>query len=125
MAGESKSGGNQDGGSFLQLIPLALIAFQAAGQMAASRLLAFNEIPTTVLTSLYYDLASDPGILDPVSENVKRNRRFVAVVGVIAGAVAGGWLARGTGGISVALWIAAGTKFCIACMWWVWRSEGL
>lgn len=108
---------------FLELITIALIAFQSSGQMAASRLLGFNEIPTTVLTSLYYDLASDPGLLLPFSQNVKRNRRFNAVVGVIAGAIVGGWLARATGGIETALWVAAGSKVVIAMSWMVWKGK--
>ncbi|WEW56920.1 hypothetical protein PRK78_002378 [Emydomyces testavorans] len=112
-----------DTATLLQLIPIALVAFQSSGQMAASRLLGFSEIPTTVLTSLYYDLASDPGLLLPLAQNVKRNRRFNAVVGVVVGAIAGGWLARATGGIEAALWIAAGSKFVIANSWWFWKGS--
>lgn len=108
---------------FLELITIALVAFQSSGQMAASRLLGFNEIPTTVLTSLYYDLASDPGLLLPFSQNVKRNRRFNAVVCVVAGAIAGGWLARATGGIETALWVASGSKVVIAASWIVWKGK--
>ncbi|EAS28556.3 uncharacterized protein CIMG_09760 [Coccidioides immitis RS] len=112
-----------DKAMFLELVPIALVAFQSSGQMAASRLLGFNEIPTTVLTSLYYDLASDPGLLLPLSQNVKRNRRLNAAIGVIAGAIFGGWLARATGGIETALWIAAASKFVIANSWLFWKGE--
>ncbi|KAK2746932.1 hypothetical protein FQN57_002504 [Myotisia sp. PD_48] len=108
---------------FLQLIPLAMVALQSAGQMAASRALAFTEIPTTVLTSLYYDLASDPALGAGWSENVKRNRRSAAVVAVVAGAVAGGWMGRAIGGISVGLWITAGCKILIVCAWFVWNDS--
>ncbi|PGH16502.1 hypothetical protein AJ80_05187 [Polytolypa hystricis UAMH7299] len=106
---------------FLQLIPLSLIAFQCAGQMAASRLLSFNEIPTTVLTSVYYDIASDPGILHSFSKNLKRNRRCASVVAIVGGAILGGWLARLRGGIATAFWIAAGLKFCVMLSWWFWK----
>jgi hypothetical protein len=110
-------------GSYLKLIPLALVAFQSAGQMAGSRLLSFNEIPTTVLTSVYYDMAADPGLLDPITRNVKRNRRFAAVVCVLGGAITGGWICKSTGGISTSLWIAAASKMCIATGWWFWKES--
>ncbi|EEP79838.1 predicted protein [Uncinocarpus reesii 1704] len=112
-----------DTAMYLDVIPIALVAFQSSGQMAASRLLGFSEIPTTVLTSLYYDLASDPGLLLPLSQNVKRNRRFNAVIGVIAGAIVGGWLSRATGGIEAAMWIATGSKFVIANSWLLWKGK--
>ncbi|KAI2081702.1 hypothetical protein LOZ36_006128 [Ophidiomyces ophidiicola] len=115
--------GAPDRAVFLQLVPIALVAFQSAGQMAASRLLGFSEIPTTVLTSLYYDLAADPALLAPLRENVKRNRRFAAAVAVVAGAVLGGWLARATGGIETALWMAAATKFAVAVAWLCWPAS--
>lgn len=109
-------------GSYLKLIPLALMAFQSAGQMACSRLLAFYEIPTTVLTSVYYDMIADPGLLDPITSNVNRNRRFTAVIGVVGGAIIGGWICKSTGGISASLWIAAVSKLCIAAGWWCWKG---
>ncbi|KAK2731794.1 hypothetical protein FQN55_004451 [Onygenales sp. PD_40] len=109
--------------TFLKLIPLSLVAFQCAGQMAASRMLAFNEIPTTVLTSLYYDLVSDPALLRPIRTNVKRNRRVSAIIGVIGGAVIGGWLAKSTGGIATALWIAAASKLAVSAIWFAWKPE--
>lgn len=112
-----------DPGLFLKLIPLALIAFQSAGQMAASRLLSFNEIPTTVLTSVYYDLISDPALISPVPSNPKRNRRITGVVAVLCGAIVGGWLARTTGGISTSFWMAAALKMCMAVAWWLWKPE--
>ncbi|EER40923.1 DUF1275 domain-containing protein [Histoplasma capsulatum H143] len=92
---------------FLKLIPLSLVAFQCAGQMAASRQLGFSEIPTTVLTSLYYDLVSEPGIFRPFIRNRKANQRLTAIVGVIGGSVIGGSLSKSTGRVSPSLWIVA------------------
>lgn len=37
---------------FIEILPLAFLAFQAGGQIVASRTLGLNEIPTTVLTSV-------------------------------------------------------------------------
>jgi len=107
---------------FLKLIPLAMLAFQASGQMAASHLLDFPELPTTVLTSVYYDIAADPGLFQPLSGNVKRNRRLNAIIALVGGAVIGGWICRSTGGISTSLWIAAASKVCIAIIWWFWKT---
>jgi len=84
-----------------------------------SRLLGFNEVPTTVLTSVYCDLASDPAILK--RDNVKRNRRVAAVLAILIGGIAGGWISRSRAGMSVSLWIAAAIKMVIAVAWSAWR----
>jgi hypothetical protein len=104
--------------NFKELIPLGLLAFQSGGQMATSRLLGFNEIPTTVLTSVYCDLSSDPGILN--KSNVKRNRRAGAVLCILVGGIAGGWISRSPAGMSTSLWIAAAIKMAIALSWSLW-----
>lgn len=110
---------------FLELIPLALLAFQFGGQMAASRLMGFNEIPTVVLTSVYYDIASDPALTEGLTRNVKRNRRIGAVTAILVGAIAAGWLSRSEAEMQSALWISAFLKFCIAVGWWFWwPAEG-
>jgi hypothetical protein len=106
---------------FLELIPIAFLAFQSGGQVVTSRLLGFNEIPTTVLTSVYCDLISDPDIRK--KENVKRNRRFAAVVMLLLGGITGGWLSRSGVGMSMSLWVAAATKLAIACSWLVWMPR--
>ncbi|KAJ6116067.1 hypothetical protein N7523_006484 [Penicillium sp. IBT 18751x] len=112
-----------DGGPlFLELIPIALLAFQSAGAMTCSRSLGFNEIPTVVLTSVYFDIASDPKITDKPTTNVKRNRRIGGVVSLLVGAIAGGWLSRSSGGMMSALWMAAGLKFVAACGWLFWKG---
>jgi len=74
-----------------------------------------------VLTSVYCDLASDPKIL--ARDNVKRNRRVAAVLAILIGGIAGGWISRSKAGMSVSLWIAAGIKFAIAVSWSVWKPK--
>ncbi|KAG0651344.1 hypothetical protein D0Z07_1791 [Hyphodiscus hymeniophilus] len=106
---------------FLELLPLGFLAFQSGGQIVTSRLLGFNEVPTTVLTSVYCDLASDPNFLK--KDNVKRNRRLGAVLMILLGGIAGGWISRSKAGLSVTLWIAAAIKFGIACSWSLWRPK--
>jgi uncharacterized membrane protein YoaK (UPF0700 family) len=108
---------------YLQLVPLCLLSFQAGGQMAASRGVGFNELPTTVLTSLYYDISSDLKLLAAPKDNVKRNRRIAAVVSLVLGAIVGGWCRKATGTMVVALWIATGLKLAITLGWLLWRAE--
>lgn len=107
---------------FNELIPLAFLAFQSGGQMAASRLLGFNEVPTTVLTSVYCDFITDQKLLAGPSENVKRNRRFGAIATFLIGAICGGWLTRSTLGLQVALWISGGIKLVVTVAWFLWKA---
>lgn len=105
---------------FLELIPIALLAFQSAGSIAVTRALGFNEIPSVVLTSVYFDLASDPALVTGVAGNVKRNRRAGAVVMLVIGAIVGGWLSRSAGGMESALWLSGGIKFLLGFVWFGW-----
>ncbi|RDW79978.1 hypothetical protein BP6252_04616 [Coleophoma cylindrospora] len=105
---------------FIELIPLAFLAFQSGGQIVTSRLLGFNEVPTTVLTSVYCDLASDPNLLK--ADNVKRNRRACAVLAILVGGIIGGWMSRSSG-LSSALWLAAAIKISISIAWGFWRPN--
>lgn len=107
--------------NFYELLPLAFLAFQSGGQIVTSRLLGFNEVPTTVLTSVYCDLASDPKLFK--ADNVKRNRRAAAVVSILLGGIVGGWISRSSAGLSTNLWIAAAIKMAIALSWSLWTPE--
>lgn len=107
--------------NFIELVPLAFLAFQSGGQMVTSRLLGFNEVPTTVLTSVYCDLISDPKVLG--RDNIKRNRRCGAVLMILLGGIAGGWISRSKAGMSVSLWVAAAIKLGIACSWSLWKPK--
>jgi hypothetical protein len=106
------------------LAPLAMLAFQSAGQITMSRVLAYNELPTVVLTSTYCDLFIDPYLLtSPINENPKRNRRALSVVALLAGATIGGFLTR-DGDISNALWTTATVKIILAGIWLCWPGKG-
>jgi hypothetical protein len=107
--------------TFLELIPLSFLAFQSGGQIVTSRLLGYNEVPTTVLTSVYCDLASDPKLLAPFKKNIKRNRRVGTVVTFLLGGIAGGWLSRSSAGMSSALWLGGAIKMAIAMGWTFWK----
>lgn len=105
------------------LLPLAFLAFHFGGQIVASRVLQFNEVPTTVLTSLYCDFFSDPKLLAPISANPKRNRRFAAIVFHVAGVIISGWLQRTRGGMAAVLWLTAGLKMIISIAWLCWKPK--
>ncbi|KAK8152309.1 hypothetical protein BC567DRAFT_170401 [Phyllosticta citribraziliensis] len=102
-----------------ELGPIALLSFQGAAQIVVSRAVGLNEVPTLVLTSLLCDLFSDPSLVAPLSANAKRNRRVVAFVLTLLGAIAGGWISKKTGGIMCSLWVVAAIKFVVAVCW-IW-----
>ncbi|CEJ61958.1 Putative DUF1275 domain protein [Penicillium brasilianum] len=104
-----------------QEVPIVLLSLQSAGQIVASRALGFNEIPTVVITSLLCDLMSDPKLF--LLRNEKRNRRTIAFILTLVGAVVGGWVTKATGDIAPILWVAAGIKFIVAGAWGMWRTK--
>lgn len=117
-----------DAGSLLPedcivLVPLALLAVQSAGQIVLSRLLGYGEVTTLVLTSAYCDFIVDEHVFTaPLRAGVKRNRRVAAVVMLLCGAVAGGFLTR-NGDIALALWVAGSIKLLIAVVWMFWKGK--
>ncbi|KAI1134932.1 hypothetical protein F5Y05DRAFT_416830 [Hypoxylon sp. FL0543] len=102
---------------FVELAPVALLSFQAAGQIVNSRGLGISEVPTVVITSLLCDLVSDEHILDPVRENLKRNRRALAFVLTLLGAICGGWISKATGAVQPSLWFVGAIKGAITLSW--------
>lgn len=107
----------------MQILPISLLAFQAAGQICASRLLAFDEIPTVVLTTLLCDLLVDTKLyVRPWSANPKRNRRIAAFLALFLGAMTAGGLSKTTS-IASSLWLAVALKGTITLSWLVWRDD--
>ncbi|KAB5547219.1 DUF1275 domain protein [Coniochaeta sp. 2T2.1] len=103
-----------------QEAPIVLLSIQSAGQIVASRALGFNEMPTVVITSVLCDLMADPELFFP--RNNKRDRRVVAFVLTLVGAIAGGWITKTTVNIWPALWLVAGIKLAIVIAWVFWRE---
>lgn len=103
------------------LVPIALVAFQSCGQAVTSRALKYNSLTSVVLTSIYCDLFSDQNLF--AAQNVERNRRAVAPLLLLLGAVIGGLFAHSSFGIAGALWTAAGLKFLSAITWFFWPAE--
>lgn len=108
---------------WLSEIPIALLSFQSAGQIIGSRVLNLAEVPSVVLTSMLCDIASDPKLTAPMHENVKRNRRLMAFLAILIGAVLGGFISQGTGKMQVVLWIAGGLKLLIVLAWAYWPKR--
>jgi hypothetical protein len=99
----------------VSLIPA--LSFQAGIQIAVSRLLGFNELPINVVTSTYCDIMGDFKLF--ATNNVRRNRRVAAVVLLLIGAIASGWLMRSTGGLMSVLWLSGTIKFATAIAYFV------
>jgi len=109
---------------WIDLVPIGLLSFQGAGKVVASRVLQYTALPTVVLTTLYNDLMSDPGLLtDGLLHNSQRNRRIGGVVFFFSGAVLGGVFVSSAFGFAGALWVAAAVKGGIVCAWFVWKEE--
>jgi len=124
------SNGNGNGGCergsfpWHELCPIALLAFQSAGQIVASRVLKFNALPTVVLTSLFCDLMGDPDLFTAgLLGDPDRNRRALGAVLLFAGAAVSGALIKSSVGYQAALWVATGVKGGMVLAWLVWSPK--
>lgn len=108
-----------------EMAPIALLSFQAAGQIVASRVLVVNEIPTVVITSLMCDLMSDPRLLARplLTGNRKRNNRVGGFVLTLVGSIIGGWMLKATDQVQPVLWLVFAIKFVISIGWIVWKEQ--
>lgn len=107
---------------WIQIIPISLLAFQAAGQICASRQLEYDEIPTVVLTTLLCDLLIDPELCArPWSANPKRNRRMAAFLALFLGAMTAGGLSK-VASLASSLWLAVALKGSITMSWVFWED---
>jgi hypothetical protein len=108
------------------LIPISLLAFQAAGKIIASRVLGLGGLPSIVLTALFADLVSDPSFFSAgLLGNAQRNRRLGGATFYFVGAVVGGVAAKYSEkvGFSGGLFIAAGFQMATVAAWLMWRRE--
>ncbi|EXJ87973.1 hypothetical protein A1O1_04900 [Capronia coronata CBS 617.96] len=121
--------------NFLDLCPVSLLSFQAAGQVTLSRLLGVVELPTIVLSALYHDFTADLLALrtswrKSVSvweflavQQRRQEKRFACIIALFVGGIIGGELYKSRAGMAGALWIAAGFKLAIVLAWCFWRGE--
>ena len=108
-------------GNKLVLVAIPFLAAQSGAQIATAKSLGFNEIPTTVLTSVYNDLASDSQLL--AWDNPKRNRRIGAVTMILLGGISAGWLSRTEGRLTIVLWLGAAIKLLLTFGWLLFSSD--
>ena len=107
--------------SKLILIAIPFLAAQSGAQIVTAKALGFTEIPTTVLTSVYNDLASDTKLL--VWDNPKRNRRFGAIIMILFGGISAGWLSRAGESLALVLWLGAAMKLILSFSWLFFLSD--
>ncbi|KAK2745659.1 hypothetical protein FQN57_003555 [Myotisia sp. PD_48] len=120
---DSSTEASSHGVHWIQVLPLALLAFQAAGQIVTSRLLGLDEIPTLVLTTVICDLLMGRHLFnwhEGWKKNHIRVRRLATLLALFSGAMLSGGLSK-VGGLSAPLWLATGVKMVITACWVVWR----
>ncbi|KAL8647213.1 MAG: hypothetical protein Q9226_006525 [Calogaya cf. arnoldii] len=103
------------------LVAIPFLAAQSGAQVATAKSLGFSELPTTVLTSTYNDLATDTNLL--AWNNPKRDRRVGSVVIMMLGGISGAWLVQGTGTIIPVLWLGAAVKVLLAFSWLLFPAD--
>lgn len=138
IPGSFSSGNNLDASTetnFIDLCPVALLSFQAAGQVVLSRLLCLVELPTIVLSALYHDFAADlfsigetwsksAGVWDFILVHQKRQgKRLACIVALFLGGIVGGEMYKSSAGMAGALWTAAALKLAIVVGWFLWRED--
>lgn len=111
--------------SWRVLVPLAMVAFQSSGQAVVSRVVKLGGLSSVVLTSVYCDLFSHPGLLNGTAlrSDVEERRRLGAVVCLLIGALLGGLWVRSEVGLMGALWTAVGLKVIVIAAWFLWNKE--
>lgn len=121
--------------NFLDLCPVALLSFQAAGQVTLSRLLSIVELPTIVLSALYHDFTADLYTIKESwrkSSNVgefflvhqkRQEKRLACIVALFLGGIIGGEMYKSPARMGGALWVAAGLKLAVTVGWIFWKQE--
>lgn len=108
---------------WIHIIPIALLSFQAPGQVWLTRDLSYAEVSTVVVSTMLYDFGSDPSLFDGLRRNAARNRRFFGFCMLLTGAIAGGWITKKSRYITIPMWMAGTIKIGIVGAWAVWPAE--
>ena len=121
--------------NFADLAPIAILAFEAAGQVCLSRVLEVNELPTIVLSTIYHDFTADLwGIAESWRQSGsissfffkgqrRQGRRLASIIALFLGGIVGGEMFKSRAGMSGSLFFAAGIKGVICVAWLVWKGE--
>lgn len=121
---------------YLDLVPIAILSFESAGQVCLSRVLSVIELPTIVLSTLYHDFTADlygtrqlwkqsSSLKDFAFVQFRRQaKRFMSIIALFLGAFVGGEMYKSTAvGMAGALWMAAALKLAITLGFMLWRSD--
>lgn len=137
IPGTFSSGSNKinDGSNWLDVAPIVILSFEAAGQVCLSRVLSLIELPTIVLSTLYHDYVADTltyrqlwrqsdGVRDFIFVKGRRqNKRLASICALFLGGVVGGEMYKSRVGMAGALWLAAAMKASVTFAFAVWRRE--
>lgn len=122
------------GDNYIDLLGIAILAIETAGQVCLSRVLLVNELPTIVLSTLYHDLVADSlgvrkcwmessSIWDFMVSQKRQARRLACILALFSGALIGGFVFQSPAGLAAALWLAFAIKTTIAVTWCLWRRK--
>lgn len=124
------------GHHYLELLSIAILSFESAGQVCLSRVLGCAEIPTIVFTLTYHDLVGDSLSTRKYwresrtwriffESQKKQIRRVVCAVLFFGSALIGGFVCKSNrnAGFAAALWVAAGVKVLICVAWCLWKRK--
>ncbi|KIX03308.1 uncharacterized protein Z518_06860 [Rhinocladiella mackenziei CBS 650.93] len=138
VSGSFSSGSDNDPPTvinFLDLCPVALLSFQAAGQVTLSRIFSLLELPTIVLSALYHDFVADlysirdswrksSSLWDFILVHQKRQeKRLACIIALFLGGIVGGEMYKSPAGMAGAFWTAAGLKLAVTLGWFFWKQE--
>ncbi|KUI61380.1 hypothetical protein VP1G_08577 [Cytospora mali] len=87
-----------------------------------SRSLRMTEISTAMATAAWVDLLIDPHLFTVKEKNRPRNRRFFFLITLLAGSLAGAGIYKNAGS-DVAIFVSAGGKALVTCMYFFNGSE--
>lgn len=122
--------------NYLDLCPIALLAFGAAGQVTLSRTLGLIELPTIVLSTLFHDFTADLYNLRRswsksksaadffLNSQRRQEKRLFAIIALFLGGIVGGEMYKShSTGMAGALWLAAALKLSLAAAFLVWKKD--
>lgn len=126
---------NEGHQNYLDLLPIVILAFEAAGQVCLSRVLSLIELPTIVLSTLYHDWTADllctrqiwrqsSGVKEFVFVYGRRqNKRLASILALFLGAFVGGEMFKSKIGMAGGLWLAAALKAGIIFAFSLWPKQ--
>lgn len=137
IPGTFSSGSHRTSGgrNWLDVIPIIILSFEAAGQVCLSRVLSLIELPTIVLSTLYHDYVADTltyrqlwrqssSISDFIFVQGRRqNKRLASIIALFIGGVVGGEMYKSKAGMAGALWLAGAIKGTITIVFAFWRKQ--